>query len=75
MRGRAGSCDLADLTTFDIGGGTNEISQFSFHQNARHERDGRVRKVSGITGAWGNHYQRLASKPVAFSQSDLGSHE
>ena len=26
-RGRAGSCDLADVTTFNIGGGTSEILQ------------------------------------------------
>ena len=27
-RGRAGSPDLTDITTFNIGGGTSEISQF-----------------------------------------------
>ena len=27
-RARAGSPDLADITTFNIGGGTSEISQF-----------------------------------------------
>ena len=35
----------------------------------------RLRGREILTGAWGYYYQRLASEPAAFSQSDFRPHE